>query len=191
MLHRWMQLMLATNLLLSPARASTISIVPVSVNGTPNQSFQFDVVASGFQPTTPLAGFDLEFIFDSSVSSYSATTFGGFLGDVSLGEAIPSVHLSSDSVELLEVSLLDSNQLSAIQPSTFTLATLKFTSSTEGFAPLLVAGQLSDPDGNPIESSFQQAGTVVPEASTLHQLFVGLLSLFIFTFVRRPVPERL
>jgi hypothetical protein len=142
------------------------------------QQVNVDVVISGlgnFMP--PSAGsFDLTAAFDPTLLLPTTVTFGPFLGDPNLGQALTGYQFSASEVEFAEVSLLTPEQLDALQPGMFTLATLSFTALRDGTASFsLVDGVVDDPFGHKL--------FIVPEPGTVALLASGLLGSY--TFRRR------
>jgi len=119
------------------AVAIVIGFEPASLTPVLGESIDVDVVISGLESESPaeiVSAFDLEVQFNPSVLSPNSVSFGSFLGGLALFQ---SIDLSTSGVvDFAEVSLLDDATLSALQPDTFTLATLSFDTLAAQISPL-------------------------------------------------------
>ena len=114
------------------AGTPVLSLLPSSQTINPGllEQATVDLVISDLNGTL-LGAFDVDISFDASVLSLDSLTFGPFLGDLGLGEAIGGVALGlgSGEIDSFEVSLLAAAALSALQApegGSFVLATLVF-----------------------------------------------------------------
>ena len=173
-------LMCSTVLVAGQALAVTVSLDPVSQTIVPGGTAMVDLNISGLGDFTApsLGAFDLDVTFDNSIVSFTDVTFGTFLGDPGLGEAIALVDFSTGG--LLELSLLSSITLDAIQPAGFTLATLEYTGIGVGTSPLnlenvILSNALGFVIPNP--TLVNASVTVLPVPGTFLLMATGLLSL--------------
>jgi hypothetical protein len=122
-------------LLLTPglALAGSIGFVPGSLIQSPG-----DIFMAGVQIANPgpngVGDYDLTISFSSAVLSASIVNFGTFLGGPI--NSIQSSSIGLGSVEIAEVSLLSPSSLIALQPATFTLATITFKTLNPGVTTL-------------------------------------------------------
>jgi len=139
----------------------TLSILPPPISVTTGQSIDFMLQISGHTPgAAPSVGaFDLTVGFDQTLLTPTAVAFGPFLGNTALFEALTSSSLMPSQVNVAEVSLLPSTTLDALQPATFSLATLT------------CAGIVDDAFGNKLAS--------VPEPGALWLVALPVLALVI------------
>ena len=137
----------------SNVTAAPLTLEFVSQPSIPQQ-LVVDIVVSGLAPGGPpsLGAFDLAVGFEPTSLLPLTVEFGPFLGDPASSEAITSVTVSPGTVELGEVSLLLPAQLDALQPATFTLATLAFELTGAPQQPLLLLDAVfSDAFGDVID----------------------------------------
>jgi hypothetical protein len=177
-----------------PARAISLDFVPASQTvGTGPLSV--DVAVSGLGAGIPpsVGAFDLDVSFDPLVLAPISVTFGSFLGDVTLGEALTSFTLSPGVVDLAEVSLLLPVELDALQPASFTLATLAFNTLSTGTSPLTFSQALVDDAFAVRVAADPSNGNVtveatgpVPRPSGLLLLGWGLAAWAMVAAVRKP-----
>lgn len=142
-------------------------------------------LASGEAPT--LGGFMLDINYDPTILAFDSLVFGPYLGDPATSEADISTDASvSGVVNFYEVSWLSTSDLDTLQPSIFTLATLRFKGLSEGTSDLgLENVVLSDAPGtgtldailNDGQVTVAKATTAVPEPATLSLLALGVIGL--------------
>ncbi|MCE4558027.1 cohesin domain-containing protein [Pelomonas cellulosilytica] len=167
------------------AGAASLSLQPTPLNVVPGAPFAVDLVVSGVGTAGAgsIGGFDLELSFDPAVLTLQSFALGGFLGQISQVEALDDSRLQAGTLQLTEVSLLPSAQLDALQPNSFSLATMHFvaTSSTPvGGAQVSItrlwALGLANGTGLPVETVTLSGVTIsaVPEGATLAMLLAGL-----------------
>jgi hypothetical protein len=171
----------AAGLLWAPsALAVSIGFVPSAQSVGLGQSASVDIVISGLgDGTSPsLGAFDLNVSFDPTILAPTGVTFGIFLGDPDLFEAITAFDLllAPGVLNVAETSLLLSAELHALQPASFTLATLSFDTLARGTSALTLAinpGGLVDQDAGELRAETSRGSiSVVPEPGTL--LLLGL-----------------
>jgi hypothetical protein len=148
-----------------------------------------DVTASGMvDGGAPSMGvFDFDLAFDSLLLEVVSVQFGGGLDVLGLG-AIDSVLIGAGTVNLLQLSLDTVEDLHALQPDEFSLATITFAALAEGASALeLSVNAIGDAFGVAIPVSIANGEVVVvavPEpASAL--LMAGGLALMVASLRRR------
>jgi len=173
-----------------------LTFVPASQDVNTNDLAVVDlqVVGVGDHTSPSLGGFDVTVTFNPSVLSFVGATFGGFLGDIGLVEALGMVTPPPPSgvVNLFEVSLLTGGELATLQSSSFVIASLTFQAITGGSSALSLSKvilsdengvELVDPDllGGVItvRGGGGGGGTVVPEPSTFVLVASCLLGLLL------------
>ena len=118
---------------------------PSSVAVTSGQLLDVDVSISNLGNGVPpsVGAYDLDVAFDSSLLTPIDVIFGPFLGDPSLFEALTVFDLSIPGiVDFASVSLLTSAELDALQPSSFSLATISFMALADGAANFNFVGDV-------------------------------------------------
>ncbi len=124
-----------------------------------------DLNISGLNPGQALGAFDVTVSFNPSLLGLASETFGDpVLGGDQLDPeglgVFSNVNTGSGSVEFQDLSLDDASALTALQPSSFTLATVTFSGVSAGTSALTVSDfTLSDALGNAIDA-ITQAGSV-------------------------------
>lgn len=163
-----------------PALAVTIGLVPGSQTVGVGLPASVDVVVSGFGVGLgpSLGAFDLDVSYDDSILAATGVTFGPFLGDPGLGEAILGFDVSVPGlVDFFEVSLLLPFELDVLQPGSFPLATISFDTVGVGASSLSFSeAVLGDAFGQPLDVTSAQPGSirVVPEPASWNLLLAGL-----------------
>jgi len=129
----------------APARAVTISFDPSSSIVDVGDLVDVDVVISGLDAFEEIvSAYDLDVTYNSSIVNATGVTFGPFLGDETLGEVFNISVLGPGRIDFAALSFLTDQELSALQPDSFVLATLSFVALTPGTTPLIF-----DPDTIP------------------------------------------
>lgn len=136
--------------LASGAQAFELSISPpnqgASVGSPVNAAVQVSGLGNGTAPS--LGAYDINVNFDSNVLSYQSFNFGTQLGGPA--NSVQSVSQpSGGTINLAEVSLLPAELLDQIQPGTFALGNLQFTTTAPGSSSLSFGNvSFADADGN-------------------------------------------
>ena len=133
-------------LVASPALAISISVLPAAQSAGVGDSVSVDLVISGLEDggAPSVGAFDLDVTFDPLILAAGSVTFGAFLGDEALGEALTASSVSAGLIDLAAVSLLLPVELDALQPAAFTLATLSFTTLAADTSPLTLSQAFVD-----------------------------------------------
>lgn len=168
-------------LAVSPALAVSLDFSIATPTVQLGQQATVDVVISGLGSGIPpsIGCFDMDVSFDPSVLSVADVSFGPYLGSESGGEALSMSAPGSGVVQLASVSLLPNPDLDALQPASFTLATLTFSTLSVGSSPLSFSYYLVD-DGNGDKLPINTGGGgvyVIPEPPALLSVLCGVGAL--------------
>jgi hypothetical protein len=157
-----------------------LSLVPPAAIVATGNTVNVNVSISGLGNPPSVGAFDLDVGFNPAVLSPTAVTFGSFLGDPLLFEALTAFDFTTPGVvEFAEVSLLSPSELNARQSSSFLLATLSFVAISNGTSPFTFVGtpRVDDAFGNKLG---------IPEPATAFLLGVGIIALLI---IRSPIKK--
>ena len=174
----------------APVRAAVLTVTPstqeVNVGGT----FTFDLQVSGLGGGTSLGVYDIDLGFDPALLAFSSVVFGGGLDALGLG-SLQAVTAGTGVVNLFELSLDSATDLTALQPSAFTLASLTFSALSPGNGLLsLTVNALGDANGDALLASVQggqfKVAAPVPEPATYSMMIAGLCILGLFIRRGRP-----
>ncbi|CAG0972652.1 hypothetical protein GEOBC_01363 [Geobacteraceae bacterium] len=162
---------------IAPAGAVSLDFVPSQQTVDVGQSLSVDLLISGLGSS--VGSFDLDVSFDPAVLFPTGVAFGPFLGDPALGEALTDFIFLGGVVDLAEVSLLTSSELDALQPDSFTLATLFFDAVSVGSSGLEFSQALvDDASGIKLDLTTGSGGVnVVPEPGTFLLALCGLMGI--------------
>ncbi len=171
------------------ADAASITLSPATPAPPSGSTFSLDVVVSGLGAgvAPSLGAFDLVVAYDPVQLTFSGATFGTLLG----ASGITDLVQSAGSVNLAQVSLLLPAELDALQPASFTVATLQFVALSETPSVVSVSGALlSDAFGRPIGIESLGSATVsptsaVPEPGAFLLYGAGLLVVARSSLIRR------
>lgn len=126
--------------LVRPASSISIDLAPATVSPSVGDIFSMNVVISGLVPQggarSEVGAFDIDLSFATSSVSLVSVAFGVLLGDPTSGEALTDLKPGTGIINFAEVSLLPTATLDALQPDTFTLATVSFQATAAGTSTL-------------------------------------------------------
>jgi len=180
--------LLAIALLLGGSQAASaaavLSLLPGAQDAAPPQFVDLDLVISGLgEHTAPsLGAFDIDFSFDSSKLTFAGYTLGGFLGTAGTDETDNlSLGAVGDSINLAELSYLAPSSLALLQPSGFSLATLRFqvvglSSREQTWVRFFKVNVVSDGSGDPLDLAATN-DAVIPAPPVVLLCGLGLLLL--------------
>jgi len=194
----------------SQALALSLSMEPTSTIAVPGDGVTLDLIISGLGDYDPdsLGDFDIDISYDISALTLTSYSLGGFLGDISSGEALDlSFGDLGGIINVAELSLLDADPSSGpsffgpylddIQPESFTLASFYFivdvlapgTSTTVGID---LVNALGDGYGEPLDLDLLISDAViynpaapVPEPTTILLFGSGIAGLVGSRFKRK------
>jgi hypothetical protein len=125
----------------APALALQLDFVPSAQTINQGGTASVDIVATLAQPAGALgeivSAYDLDVAYDPSIVTATGVTFGTWLGDEALFEALTSFNLAPGLIDFAEVSFLSDAELALLQGTgPITLATLSFSGDNPGTSPL-------------------------------------------------------
>src|SRR5262249_5660910 len=172
-------------LLVTQTLAISLDFGPAAQTVTLGTTVDVAVVIAGPGAGGPpsLGAFDLDVSFDPSVLSPVGVPFGPCRGDPGLLEAEAGSTLLPGVVDFFAVSLLAAADLDALQPASFTLATLSFGATGLGssaltFAEVIMGDAFAAPlSVVPGSGSVTVVPRAVPEPTTWALLGSGLAGL--------------
>ncbi len=181
-----------TALLSSQVLAARVSLDPIEQTislGSPAEvSVAISDLGDGLPPS--LGAFLIEVTFDNNILNFASVTYGESLGNPNdVFETDVVTTSGPNMVSLDEFSFLSAPELDALQPDSFTLATLTFTSVGVGTSPLGFGSiDLSDAVGlTTADPTLGTANiTVVPLPATFVLLASALLGLSLVSRSHRP-----
>ena len=177
--------MLFVIFLVAPAFALTLSLEPstqyIALGGTAD--FDLNISELGDRIPDSLGAFSLNIVYDDSILSFDSVSFGSFLGDTDPFNFETDIWVDDSvagSLYLEEGSWLFDYELDALQPDSFTLATISFSIARLSTSSVAIENVvLSDAYGfelsNPVINNASVAP--VPEPATVLLLTTGLVSL--------------
>ena len=166
----------------------TVALEPSSQTISVGNPVSVDLVISGLGnfASPSLGGFDFDLSYNPAVLGAVSVTFGSHLDLGIVGSLQNSGLSTAGAIHVDETSFESSTDLHTNQPSTFTLATLNFSSVGLGISTIdFTSGSLSDDTGQISLEFLTQAAQVqvngnsqVPDScSTAWLLGVGLVGL--------------
>lgn len=180
---------------ISEAKAVSLSFQLSSSSATVGDTVTLSAVIGGLGDfTSPSLGvFDFNIDFDPSLVALTASpiTFSTLLGDEGSGESLTGFSASTGSVNLFALSFLTASELTALQPSSFTLATLSFKAMASGvnpftFSSVVLGDGVGDPLSTTLGSSVLTVNSIsppppseVPEPATLFLLGFGIAIMMV------------
>ncbi|MGR8931440.1 MAG: cohesin domain-containing protein [Gammaproteobacteria bacterium] len=173
---------LTFSLLAGPLFAATLSLHPDRVAVSIGEIVSIDLIIAdlGAQTAPSLGILYTDIDFDDSRLKFESVTFGHFLGDPeNLSETDVINALNGNRLSLEEVSFLSVDELDALQPGEFSLATLTFLTLRPGQANLdVIATDLSDAQGNSLLTNLPSTSImVVPLPPSVVFFLPGLFAL--------------
>jgi hypothetical protein len=130
-------LLLMVVLTASQAHAISLTFQPLNSTVTNGDTIDVDVIVSGLIAADEIVStYDLFVAYDASILNASSVSFGPYLDDF----LFPSIQFQDASdpglINFGEISFLFDDELAAIQPDSFTLATLTFDTLSVGASDL-------------------------------------------------------
>lgn len=155
----------------SVASAGVISISPAVQSMPQGNPATIEIVISGLG-TDQVGDFDITIAFNPSLAA-PAVTFGSFLGGP-LNSA-QSTTTGLGTIELAEISFLDSSSLAQLQTGSFTIATLLFANLTVSTPLTFTAVLIDDANGAPLAVTTSDGlANAVPEPGSVGLALLGL-----------------
>ncbi|MBU0602010.1 MAG: cohesin domain-containing protein [Gammaproteobacteria bacterium] len=158
-------------------QAQSLSVVPSSPVVAPGDTFSIDIVVTDLGDTaaSTLGTYDLSVAFDPSLVKVFGITFGNGLDVFDLGSLF-TVSSGFGTISLYELSFDSIDDLVALQPDAFTLATLTFKAISLGTTPFDVSvTAFGDAFGDSLPVTLTGSSVaVVPEPQTLALMLAGL-----------------
>lgn len=154
---------------LQPVHSITLKLLPQTQNVTVGNSVIIDVQISelGEMESPSVGGFDFDLNYDPTILSFDSITFSGLIdlsGSISDEDKVDNS--TPGLITLFDLFVGDINQLNAVQPSDFNLATLNFTANgvTPNSSLSLTIVELLDEIFAPLNSVIPEDATVAVES---------------------------
>ena len=187
MKKRLLAVIFSLSLYSGSASAVLLSLDPVSQDINTGEIASVNLNISGLGDFAPqsLGAFYVEIAFNVEILSIDSVSYGSFLGNPDDPFETDIITTNSPGlISLEEFSFLFDFELDAIQPDSFTLATLNFLGTNEGLSALNIIGvDLSDAIGFTIDPTLSNASIqvssplVVPAPAPITLLLLGLVLL--------------
>jgi len=176
--------------LCSACGAASVQVTPSLQTVASGSVASIDLQLSGLVAGTAVGTFDVFVDFEPAVLHYLGTSFGSGLDVLGLGDIQQAVAVAPGRVQVFEVSLDSQADLLAMQPSSFRLATLSFSTMVAhgGSAISLVGNAFGDQTGSPLAISLVNGVvtvSAVPEVNARVLALTGLATLMLWTRQRR------
>lgn len=153
------------------AIAVSIELIPPELTILPGGIVTSDVAVLGLTAEQAVGSFDIDVRFDPTKLTVVGVSFSTLLGDPALFDVLTDVRVGTGHVEFAAVSLLSPEALAALQPASFSLATLSFGGLTSGMTALTFGDAIvDDAFGRPLVGK-------VPEPSTAALVGFGVLAV--------------
>ncbi|CAD6880818.1 hypothetical protein [Methylomonas albis] len=190
-------LVAALQLVSASGQAATLSVQPQAASVAVGASFDVDLYINLDQSESLnyLGAFDVDLGFNADKMTLTSLTFGGKLGDTSVGESLADYTVGGGVVNLYEASLLESDSTNCVfclapyladlqSSASFKLATLQFSALASGSSDFaLTVNALADGFGDNVvatELTINDAQlTAVPLPAAVW-LFASMLPLIGF-----------
>jgi hypothetical protein len=182
----------------SPAPAVTLTLDGPDEPTLVGQILAVDVLIGppglGNFAAPSVRSFDLDVSYDPSHLAFVDVVFDVYLGTPDV-QALTDFGAAGGVVDLAEVSLLSpASALHALQPDSFHLATLRFTTLSEATSALAFTQTLVSDTGGTAFAIDAATGTsvtsIVPEPGTAWLLALGLAGLAASRAPRQPPPGK-
>lgn len=171
----------------APVQAAVLTLKPSVAIALVGDAFTVEVEVSDLGAGAAVGVYDLDVSFDESLVTLNGVVFGAGLDVLGLGSIqfdTPGV----GKVNLFELSLDLADDLLALQPDSFVLATMTFTAASGGSGAFgLSVNAIGDASGDPLVASVQEAsvsivqGSSVPEPGSVALVLSAVAIAFLAT----------